>query len=201
VTEVKHGYKGPRDAPWEQVKNSLLEGLENARKEGVVDEEVNKYLDAINAKPEYVTSSSCYGRIVLIDLPDKTKKNSKFVGRWHREVTEGEVWNALRETKGEHVWFKVDPLILHLSCKDIAAANKVLEAKGRAGMKRGGIFRIAKNRVQIELEGTHRMELPVKKGRLLVTQEYFSLLIDEANQKFHKNAKTWERFINELEKS
>ncbi len=201
VTEVKHGYKGPRDAPWADVKSNLLAGLENARKEGVVDEEVNRYLDAINAHPDYVTSSSCYGRVVLIDLPDHSKKSSEFVGRWHREVGEEEVWEALEETEGEHVWLKVDPLILHMSCSGIGAANKVLEAKGRAGMKRGGIFHIADNRVQIELEGTHRMELPVKNGGILVSKGYFSLLIREANLKFRKNAETWERFINELEKS
>jgi tRNA wybutosine-synthesizing protein 3 len=201
VTEVKHGYSGPRGAPWDQVKSNLLAGLENARKEMVVDEGVNKYLDAINAHPDYVTSSSCYGRVVLINLPDKSKKNSEFVGRWHHEVDGEEVWKALEETDGEHVWFKVDPLILHISCSGIDAAKKVLEAKMRAGMKRGGIFHIADNRVQIELVGTHGMELPIKTEKILVSKDYFSLLIKEANLKFRKNAKTWERFINELEKS
>lgn len=201
VTEVKHGYNGPRGAPWDKVKSNLLAGLENARKEGVVDEEVNKYLDAINNHPDYATSSSCYGRVVLIDLPDRSKKNAEFVGRWHHEVDGEEVWSALEETNGKCVWFKVDPLILHVSCSGIDAARKILEAKMRAGMKRGGIFHIADNRVQIELVGTHGMELPVKQGEILVSKGYFSLLIEEANLKFRKNAETWERFINELGKS
>jgi tRNA wybutosine-synthesizing protein 3 len=201
VTEVKHGYKGPRNAPWARIKETLLAGLENARKEGVVDAEVEPYLAAINSHPDYVTSSSCYGRIVLIDLPDESKKHSQFLERWHRTVSFDEAWDALQKAGGKSVWFKVDPLIIHISCSGIGAAKKLIEAKARAGMKRGGIFHIAANRVQIELDGTHRMELPVKKaGQLLITKEYFRTVVSEANAKFRRNQKAWERLINEFGK-
>jgi tRNA wybutosine-synthesizing protein 3 len=199
VTEVKHGYKGPRNAPWAKIKETLLAGLENARKEGVVDAEVEPYLAVINAHPDYVTSSSCYGRIVLIDLPDESKKSSQFIERWHRTVTFDEAWNALQKAEGKLIWFKVDPLIIHISCSGMDAAKKLLEAKARAGMKRGGVFHIAANRVQIELDGTHRMELPVKKaGELLITKEYFRTVVSEANAKFRRNQGTWDRLAAEF---
>jgi len=202
VTDVKHGYRGPKNASFDYIKKELLALLENARREGVVDEPANKYLDLVNAHPDYVTSSSCYGRIILIDLPDNTKKNSEFLWKRHSTVDAEDAWAALEKSGGRFVWLKADPLILHVSCRSIGAANELLKIKGRAGMKRGGIFSIAPERVQIELEGTYRMEVPVKKGgETLVDKEYFSLLIGQANQKFEKNAAMWERFASEFRKA
>ncbi len=194
VTDVKHGYRGPKDASFDEIKRELLSLLENAKEKGVVDEGVIPYLDLINSHPDYVTSSSCYGRIVLIDLPNYTKRDSKFLYKWHRTVMADEAWGALENSTGKLVWLKADPLILHVSCRDVAAASKLLRVKAAAGMKRGGIFSIAPNRVQIELEGTYRMELPVKKGsELLVGRGYLEFLISHANDKFKRNQKMWER--------
>ncbi|MCK4328081.1 MAG: hypothetical protein KAW41_06490 [Candidatus Diapherotrites archaeon] len=199
VTDVKHGYRGPKHASFDDIKRELLRLLENARKKGVVDAEANPYLDLINSNPDYVTSSSCYGRIILIDLPNYTKKDSNFLWKQHNTVSVDDAWAALQSAEGKFVWLKADPLILHVSCRDIDAANALLKVKACAGMKRGGIFSIAENRVQIELEGTYRMEVPVKKeGESLVDKNYFSLLIENANAKFEKNAAMWERFAGEF---
>lgn len=198
VTDVKHGYSGPKNASFDEIKTDLLRLLENARKEGVVDEDVNQYLDLINSHPDYVTSSSCYGRITLMDLPNYTKKDSAFLCKTHTKVDANEYWEQLQSMQGKFIWFKMDPLILHISCRNLEAANELLKTKAAAGMKRGGIFFIGDNRVQIELAGTYRMELPVKKEKVLVNKEYFELLIQEANKKFDKNAETWERFRKEF---
>lgn len=200
VTDVKHGYHGPKDASFDKIKKELLGLLENAREKGVVDDEVNEYLDLINGHPDYVTSSSCYGRIILIDLPNYSKKDSEFLYKWHGKIGVEEAWKALQEAKGQFIRLKMDPLILHVSCRDIDAADRLLKVKNAAGMKRGGIFSIAPNRVQIEFEGTYRMEVPVKKEKVLVDKDYFALLIEQANDKFDKNAEMWERFANEFRK-
>ncbi|MCD6414105.1 MAG: hypothetical protein J7L23_00560 [Candidatus Diapherotrites archaeon] len=182
---------------WGELKQKLVEKLE---REGC-DQEVEPYLDLVNSVPNLVTSSSCYGRMLLIDLPDYTKKNAKFLWKTHQPANPEDVWRALNECKGKFVWFKVDPLILHVSCKDIETASRLLKAKTRAGIKRGGIFSISEERVQIELEGTYKMELPVKKGnRILVSEDYFKLVIEEANKKKLKNTKMWERFAEEFKK-
>lgn len=198
VTDVKHGYRGPKDARFDEIKKDLMELLENAKNEGVVDDGCLPYLELLNAHPNYVTSSSCYGRIHLIDLPDYTKKNTHFVWKQHRKVTSDEVWEALQKAAGTFIWFKMEPLILHVSCRDVAAADKLLKIKLAAGIKRGGIFSIAPNRVQIEVGGTYRMEAPVKKESVLITKDYFDVLVEEANKKFDKNTEMWERFGEQL---
>jgi tRNA wybutosine-synthesizing protein 3 len=182
---------------WNQLKKRLLDKLEE---EGA-DQEVIPYLDLVNSVPSLVTSSSCYGRILLIDLPDDTKKHANFLFKTHQPVSFKDAWKALEECAGQFVWFKADPLILHVSCQNLETTEKLLRAKARAGMKRGGVFSIARERWQIELEGTYRMSVPVKKGEeLLVNQDYFHLLVKEANKKMKKNQEMWKRFAREFKK-
>ncbi len=186
---------------WEKIRENLLSGLEKAKEAGLVDVEVLPYLDLINALPFFATSSSCYGRIILLDVPTGLKKDSTFLAKWHRKISFDEFWNSLQSVEGKYVWFKMDPLILHVSVKDIEHARRFLEVKTRAGIKRGGIFSIKPERIQIELEGTQKMEVPVKfHGKILITEEYGEILVEEANARMDRNAKQWERFAEEFRK-
>ncbi|MBN3037165.1 MAG: hypothetical protein JW834_01840 [Candidatus Diapherotrites archaeon] len=197
---LRHGFKGSKKASWECVKQRLAEGFETAVREGLVDEEALPFLRLVNARPEFMTSSSCYGRVMLIDLPGK-KDQARFVFVSHSPPDEETMWAALEDCEGE-VWFKFDPLILHVSCRDMDAACALLRVKGAAGLKRGGVFSVSPNRVQIEIEGTARMALPVKAGnQLLVSREYFDLLLDDARKKFAGNARAWDKFASEFGKA
>lgn len=184
---------------WSSTREKLLSKLKEAIKDGKADEPVLQYLSVINAVPEFATSSSCYGRILLLDLPSRKKEDCTFVGKWHRKVTEEEVWKVLENTDYKKVWLKMDSLILHVSCDSIESANALLKVKTKAGLKRGGIFNIQDGRVQVEIGGTQKMEVPVKDESILITKPYFTYLIEEANKKFDANVAQWERFNNEFE--
>jgi tRNA wybutosine-synthesizing protein 3 len=173
------------------LKQKMLAKLES---EGC-DGPVKQYLDLVNSAEGVVTSSSCYGRILVIDMADK-KHETRFVGKWHRRAVADEVWAAIEGGSG-NIWFKFEPLILHVSCDSVETARKFLQAKAAAGIKRGGIFAVAPERVQIELEGTSRIQAPVKNGgELLVTREYVEKLVESANKKFEKNEQKWQRFAD-----
>ena len=119
--------------------------------------------------------------------------------KWHRNVSFDEVWKSLKKAKGKLIWFKMESLIVHVSCKNIKATQKLLKVKSEAGIKRGGVFHIQKDRIQVELEGTHKMEVPVKaNGKLLVSKKYMQFLVEEANKKFKRNVKSWKRFEKEF---
>ncbi|MCD6522720.1 MAG: hypothetical protein J7K68_03145 [Candidatus Diapherotrites archaeon] len=180
---------------WEEVKQKLMRGLEEAKAKQLVDKDVIRYLDMINSVPECMTSSSCYGRILLIDVPTERKKDSKFIERWHKQVSFETVWDVIEKCSGERIWFKMEPLIIHISCKDLETAKRILKVKNEAGIKRGGIFSISDERVQIELEGTQRIALPVKiKDDVIVTKEYMGIVVDDANEKMRRNDERWKRF-------
>lgn len=96
VTDVKHGSRTKQTHSFPDLKQDLLDGLQYARSQHVVDVECDAYIDMINAVPHYMTSSSCYGRICLLYCPDDEKKlKTIFIGKWHREVTVDEVWDRI----------------------------------------------------------------------------------------------------------
>ncbi len=174
--------------------------LNKAKQNGQVDEEVIPYLDLINSVPDLATSSSCYGRIVLMDIPTGIKKDSTFLSKWHRKISFEEFWKALESAKGKMIWLKVEPLILHVSTRDISSAKELLKVKSASGIRRGGVFAISNDRWQVELEGTQRMETLVKTNEILITKDYGRLLVDISNKKMDKNTRLWERFKTEFKK-
>lgn len=172
---------------WEKMKQGALHRLQQAAEVDIV---AKPLLDFINSRADYFTTSSCYGRIVLLDFRGK-KAPERFVARWHRPVNLEEVKTALRNASGT-IWLRAEPFILHISCRDLDAAKTVLAVKNDAGIKRGGIFHIGR-RVQIELEGTARAEALVKWNRHSVDDEYLKKMIKICNARFEKNAADFSR--------
>jgi tRNA wybutosine-synthesizing protein 3 len=180
-----------------QYKQSAMQKLQEAKDKKEVDEDAIQLLDILNEKENYFTSSSCYGRIHLIYSANYSKKDSKFVGKWHRKVSFEEVKEVLEKEK-EPLWFKMEPFILHISCRTTEDAEKILKIKQNLGVRRGGIFATKDGRVQIELEGTHKIDCPVKVGDYVIDDDYLKILIKEANERFEKNQKVWESLEHEF---
>jgi tRNA wybutosine-synthesizing protein 3 len=185
---------------WEQQKAAALARLADAVKAGEADRPALPLLRRINAKPGYFTSSSCWGRICLIDFAG-VKGVSKFAARWHRPVTFAEVRKALASARGEQIWIRAEPYILHISCRDLASARRLLDARNAAGVKRGGLFHMGGSRIQVELEGTQRMEALLKAGgKMLVDDAYLRCTVAIANNRLRENKKDWKRLEKELGK-
>ena len=184
---------------FKERKTKALYSLEKAVNEKLADEEAIPLLDEINSKKDFFTSSSCYGRIMLIRfLGEKGKSN--FVKKWHRKVSFEEVKEELNKADGL-IWLRMEPLILHVSCRNVESADLMLKAKETAGIKRGGIFNIQEERVQIEIEGTQRVEALLKKdGRIIVDDEYIDNIVKIANERFDKNVLDWEKLFSEIRK-
>ncbi len=147
---------------WPQFRKSALAGLENAKKEGKADEKAFALMDAVNALDNYVTTSSCSGRVMLLSLK-KHKKDAKMQGRWHGKIRGKEIEDAiLKYDKGEKLWLKAEPFILHVACRDIESGIKMLKACKNAGVKRFGLQAMKDNRCMIEIIGTGKMDIPLE---------------------------------------
>src|SRR3989338_5898199 len=122
---------------WKMFKKQKLEELENASQENKVDDSITPLLNILNKHENIVTTSSCYGRIVLLEYDlKKGKRESNFYKKWHKKVKSEEVEDAIRnytlakeassalvvargaEPAGALLWFKVEPFILHVACND-----------------------------------------------------------------------------------
>ncbi len=142
--------------------------------QGFIDEGIKELLGRINSNPDYETTSSCSGRIVMLRTQKKDK--SEWLFKSHSAVTAEDILANLPEDK---VWFMQEPMILHVKCTTIGAAEELIKKANSAGLKVSGITSV-KNLI-VEIRDTNRIDTILKKD--LVSEDYIKLLVEEANKK------------------
>lgn len=184
---------------WEAYRRHHVERYRRAKESGEVDVPIVPLLDLLNRHPGIVTTSSCSGRIVLLetDIMER-KRESAFYRKWHRPVTTDEVWEALLSYSGDVLWFKVDPFILHVAFADVSTALDVIRLARASGFKIAGIQACDVSKVHVEIRGIDTMALPVYRGRLLVDRPYVREIVAFANRKMVRNARRTALFFSHL---
>ncbi|MFH0714302.1 MAG: hypothetical protein V1847_00030 [Candidatus Diapherotrites archaeon] len=187
---------------FEMVKGHHIQKFEEAMEEGKVDPLMRKFCAKIQNSKNYFTTSSCSGRIVLLDLDaNEQKREGAFHAKWHRKVKTEEVWKALNAPSKQNIWFKQEPFILHIGTFDLEHAQKILQACKRAGVKRAGINSFKEGKYMVELIGHQGMNFWAKeKGKLLVEKNFLKKQVEAANRKLELNFKHLKRAQKELAK-
>jgi tRNA wybutosine-synthesizing protein 3 len=185
------------------VKARHTETFEKAACGGKADRQAISLCRFVAKTKNYFTSSSCAGRIILLELPKGgSKKDANFHRKWHCSTSFGKVKKALAENTRGVLWFKLDPFILHIGAKNIGGAAKILSAMKKAGVKRGGIIVAKEGKFLIELQGTESMALPVKKdSKMLVDESYLRFIVAEANRKLARNYKRLKKLEQEFRRA
>jgi len=159
---------------------------------GVLDIKIRNLCAKINKQKNYYTTSSCSGRIVLLKSSDKKIPNV-FLFRTHKKTTFKELKKAFEEINYKDVEFQQTPCILHVACNSLDKAFNLVNKAKLAGWKRSGVM--DKKRNMVELQSTENMSFPIKKGKILVDDNFLKLIIKEANKKLER---VWEK-IDKLE--
>ena len=194
---------------WDKDKGRILDKLEVLVNEGKVDEGIRPLLDAINCRESYVTTSSCAGRIVLLQVPELgDKKDAVFLGKWHRPISVREAMEALSQPEAagdEMVFLLVQSPIVHIRCKDIVAAAKMRALGEACGLKYSTIRSLTTaddgsvDRVVVELLGTSSMDMPLgTREKVFPNIEYLEYLTLISNTMFERNKKRFDRLLTEL---
>ena len=188
------------DRDFLEGKKSALEKLQKAKKEDKIDKGIKPILDIINKSHEYYTSSSCYGRIVLLEIPNiGDKKGAKFLGKWHRTIDVDELLSAAKNAKIGQIWILSQSPIIHIKAKTIEAAERLLKTAIASGFKNTGIKSLGK-KIVIEDCSTERLDAPVgKDGYLFCNREHLELLTDISNEilkKSNKKMLKFEQYLN-----
>ena len=178
---------------WDKAKESVLEKIKGAE----IDELVLPLVEKLNARSDYYTTSSCAGRTNLLEVDNfGAKSSASFLATWHGPCTRDGIRQALSKASRQ-VWLKVEPTILHVSCRGLDAANALLTICYSAGFKYSGIKSL-KNLI-VEINSTERMEVPlVENGKLLVSDAYIRYLTSMANKKIRKVHEKLERLTSML---
>ena len=169
-------------------------------KKGHVDRDIINLLNAINSKKDYYTTSSCSGRIVLLEKLSKKKSDSKWLLNKHNKINFNEIIKNLKKSKIKHeIWFKQEPLILHVRCRYLDAAKKLLDAS-RKIFKRAGIISLSDKKIIIEIIGSERIDAIIAYKNFIADEKYSKNLIRYANKNFDENKRKSERFLNVIKK-
>ncbi|XP_043431228.1 tRNA wybutosine-synthesizing protein 3 homolog isoform X2 [Prionailurus bengalensis] len=167
-----------RNAEFKRWKAQGLSKADLSRK-GSVDEDVVELVQLLNEREQYFTTSSCAGRIILLDGNingfEVQKQNCCWLLVTHKPCVKDDVIVALKKANGDAI-LKFEPLILHVQCRQLQDAQI------------------------LAIRSTHGLEVPLShKGKLMVTEEYIDFLLKIANQKMEENKKRIERFYNCLQ--
>ncbi len=168
---------------FDKGKNKALEKLNKAKKEKQVDKKILPVLNILNKSEDFFTSSSCSGRIVLLELPELgDKKNAEFLGKWHKKINKSDVLKAAETTKNQNqMWLLAQPPIMHVFCKNKESANFLMKTSVASGFKHSS-FKSTMDKIIVEICSTERLDFPVgKNGKILCDSTHLDFLIEIAN--------------------
>ena len=140
-------------------KKNVLSKIDKSKK-GSIDEKIKKLCDTINENENFVTLSSCSGRILLIKVPENQKKHlSEWLIVTHNLAKTKEFYNTIKkfeektkakkETMPFEIYFKMEAAILHVACKNRKDAFKLMEIAKKNGFRRVGLISDKKNTVEL----------------------------------------------------
>ena len=171
--------------PFDLDKQNILARTDKSSK-GSMDEPITPLVNALNAHPNYVTTSSCSGRIVLLatdDSFDKTHTTWTYIS--HGSVCDS-LWHHVEQATAPKLWFRYEGAILHAKCRDLTAAKHFTNLARNCGFKRTGIISMTDHPL-IELTSSESITAPLVDGTLLITPNYLASLVRHANTMLTRN--------------
>jgi len=170
----------PRDQFSFRKENQLKKDDKSLK--GSWDVKIKNLCNKINNLDDYYTTSSCSGRVVLLK-DSKEKRDDLFIFVSHNEINFNDLKEVLGKIENNNIiYFKQDPVILHVSCRTIENCQDLINKAMKAGWKRNGIIS-SDRRFIVELNATDKLEFPIWKDKILVSDDYLKLVISEANKK------------------
>jgi tRNA wybutosine-synthesizing protein 3 len=183
------------------AKEQALKSLDKACGEQKVDEGILPLLELINSIEGCYTSSSCAGRIVLLEIPQiGDKRGATFLGIWHRTITLEEFQAAATKASHGLLWLLAQAPILHIGVQTPELADTMVKTAVSCGFKNSAVKSTGK-KIIIEFCSTERLDAPIgKDGQLFCESNYLTLLVDISNEVIKRSQKKLIRLEKTLQK-
>jgi len=183
-------------ARFEMLKKHHTKTLNDAIANNRADSPIISYLLKIKEIPDIYTSSSCSGRLLLLNGDkEENKKYSTFENKYHRLVTFDEIKRDIDNFKNGYLWLKVEPFIFHFGTANYNKAKEILDFSREQGIKKAGIISAKDGRFTCEVTNSVYLSTLIKiDEKQLVSDEYLKVLVDIANQKLESNFKKLKSF-------
>jgi tRNA wybutosine-synthesizing protein 3 len=161
-------------------------------------------VEIINASDKFFTTSSCSGRIMLIQEaePTKRKNGAEFIYVSHELVRPEQFDSILMKasTLSGNVFLKLEPLIIHVECESLDLAVRLLHvAKLMGPLKHSCIVSAVNSKFVVAIKGLAKMEVPIiYDGKLLTDLHQFRQYLSIANDRMKENFNAIAFLENEL---
>lgn len=184
------------------AKEKALKKLKAAAINQKIDDKIIPILDILNGIEGFYTSSSCAGRIVLLQIPRiGDKKEALFLGIWHRTIISEEITSAAANATQGLLWLLAQAPILHIGAQTTELADTLVKTAISSGFKNSAMKSTGKKTV-IELSSTERLDAPIgRDGCIFCEVEYLHLLTEIANEVIERSQQKLIRFEKNLKKS
>lgn len=188
---------------FENEKWTFLTKLDKSKKGGI-DDRCRPVIDIINKNESYYTTSSCSGRVYL--WQGKGKKNETHWLRVSHDLID-ESFFEIKETQGAGggsiIWLRLEGFILHIACKDLHTANKLLQSAKNI-YKKSSILTVS-NKIVVEIKGSELLEMPFfgcegERGKKPLFSGNIGWLVGYINGRFKDIWEGITKFERELEK-
>jgi len=173
---------------FDNSKKCILEKKDKSNK-GYWDEKIVELCESLNENKNYFTTSSCSGRIVLI-IEDEKKRPGLFLFRSHDNVSfdelKKEIEKAAEKVEKGFVYFKQEPCLLVVSCRNKDKQWDLFNEAKNNGWKKSGILSLDK-KLLVELMATENIAFPlIEDGKILVDDEFLKVVLRKANENLEK---------------
>ena len=170
-------------------------GGRDASPKGGLDAPILDCVAFLNSLRDFVTTSSCAGRVSLYLQPET--KGVEWLLVEHGPITVADLVETVRRLPegDELVVLKCEAFILHLLCRDLQAASLLLGLARDCGYRESGI--VAAKQITLAVRTTaFGLEMPVAVGnRLLLDEEGVAIAVREANRRILANFERTDRFL------
>ncbi|XP_048844656.1 tRNA wybutosine-synthesizing protein 3 homolog [Brienomyrus brachyistius] len=185
-----------------QWKKQCMSKIDLSKK-GSVDEDISDVVAFINDSENYFTTSSCSGRITLIDgvsaCSEVQKKDCNWLFVTHQKCQSDDVVASLERARGDAA-FRFEPFVLHVQCRRLEDAQLLHSVAVNSGFRNSGMTVGKKGKIITAVRSTHCLEVPLThEGQQLVSVDYISFLVEVANQKMEENFRRMRRFYDCLQ--
>lgn len=182
---------------FQQQKQSTLTRKDLSLK-GSIDEPIRSLVDVINASPHYYTTSTCSGRVTLIEKPHgrpNCKNGNRFILSSHQIDEVKNLSAAIRAqlelaANSSHtcLWLKFEPFILHVQCLDLDRAQALLAAVLSAGCRNSGLTLGKPDKFMVAVRCASSMEVPLSCGsEFQLDSKYLDFLCLESERRLTDN--------------
>jgi tRNA G37 N-methylase Trm5/tRNA(Phe) wybutosine-synthesizing methylase Tyw3 len=191
------------DSAFDRNKRDLLSSLAagvDFSPKGSIDLPVRDFVHLINLHSNYVTTSSCSGRISIYESGEATK-GIKWLLVKHETISKSDVVGAVvaADPAAGLVMLKCEPFILHVHCRDLESARELYQLAFSCGYRESGIS-VGQKKVMVALRTTaFGLELPIADGnKLLLNGDVVDIIVKEANNRLLKNFSRIDRLLKNI---